>query len=508
MSKGALLYGRQSHASKKSIDQQEEIGRARIAVEGYDLRGVYRDTISASRFTKQARGDWSRLLADLQRPDVDLLWLWESSRGDRTLTSWAGMLDTARKHGVRIYVETHERAYDMNNPRDWKTLAEDGVTSAYEVELTSQRVRRDVAAAAGRGLPHGKNLYGYRRLYRMGTNGAELDKIVIRDDQAAIIREAAQRVVEGESRRSIAESFNRRGVPVARPGVHGPACKQCVHESCGKIRRRKFGRNDWNLARVRQMVTNPAYAGKRVHRGKIVGDAVWPPILDDVTYWTCVNLCNRSSQSRDGMVKHLLSGIALCGHTLPNGNYCDAPMRVLKNRGYYSYTCSRSAVKDGDGNTIESGFHVTRRADYLEEYITEVALERLSRPDALERLTPVDRTEDVQAAEAEAEQKRATLSEYIDLATTGEISAVSFAQIEKQLVADITAAEDRARRAAVSHVLRDALGPDLPTRWAGYPVQKRREIIAALMTVRVMPTVSGRHGFDPTSVTIGWLTQE
>jgi hypothetical protein len=77
---------------------------------------------------------------------MDVVVLWESSRGGRELEEWAAFLNACRRTGTGIYITTHGRLYDMANGRDWRSLAEDGVDSAYESEKTSVRIRRHVAA--------------------------------------------------------------------------------------------------------------------------------------------------------------------------------------------------------------------------------------------------------------------------------------------------------------------------------------------------------------------------
>ena len=89
----ALIYARQSQDSKTSTDQQEAVGLARADEEGWTVHRVYRYGSSASRHATKAGGAWTELLADLDLPQVGVLWLWESSRGERTLTSWSGLLD-------------------------------------------------------------------------------------------------------------------------------------------------------------------------------------------------------------------------------------------------------------------------------------------------------------------------------------------------------------------------------------------------------------------------------
>ncbi len=69
-----------------------------------------------------------------------MLQLWESSRGSREQAEWATLLNLLRDSGILLHVTSHRRLYDLNNPRDRRTLDEDGVDSAYESAKTSMRI--------------------------------------------------------------------------------------------------------------------------------------------------------------------------------------------------------------------------------------------------------------------------------------------------------------------------------------------------------------------------------
>ena len=84
----AGIYGRQSQKNDRSIDEQLGLGRDRAAAEGWTVHEIYKDGVSASRHATRKRGDWPKLLAAIDAGQVQVLWLWESSRGDRTLSSW------------------------------------------------------------------------------------------------------------------------------------------------------------------------------------------------------------------------------------------------------------------------------------------------------------------------------------------------------------------------------------------------------------------------------------
>jgi hypothetical protein len=127
------VYGRQSLGKDSSISEQLDLGRRRAEAEDWTLHAVYSDGMSASRHGRKTRTDWAKLHADVTADRVNVIWLWESSRGDRRASTWLTLLEDCREHRVRIYVETHGRLYDMANPQDWRSLAEDGTDNEYEV---------------------------------------------------------------------------------------------------------------------------------------------------------------------------------------------------------------------------------------------------------------------------------------------------------------------------------------------------------------------------------------
>ena len=115
------------------------------------------------------------------------------------------MLDRCREHNVRIYVETHERLYNLNNPRDWKTLAEDGMQLQNETDWMSDRVCRAVRANAKKGKVHGRTPYGYRREYGIDEKGK---RVLVRQyadpAEAKVIKSVFTGIQQGKSLRSMA----------------------------------------------------------------------------------------------------------------------------------------------------------------------------------------------------------------------------------------------------------------------------------------------------------------
>lgn len=189
-----VIYGRQSQSSDASIEQQIDAGRERAEREGWAVAGTYRDGVSASRHTNRTRDDWPKLVAAVEAGQVDMIWLWESSRGDRELETWARLLRVTREHGTLFCIETHGgRTYDMAVPREWRTLAEDGVDSEYESDKIKLRVNRAKDSARREGVLR-KILGGSPPVgYQNGARDWEPEPVAAR-----MLTDMAERVLAGE----------------------------------------------------------------------------------------------------------------------------------------------------------------------------------------------------------------------------------------------------------------------------------------------------------------------
>lgn len=449
----AGIYSRQSRDSTKSIDDQARENRAAVDEQGWQVAVEYSDGSSASRFARKARDEWQRVLADVAARAFDVLVLWESSRGDRTPETWLALLTTCRKRGVLIHVVTHHRTYDMRNPRDWRTLAEDGIDNAYESEKISLRVRRGLASAASAGRPtHGRCPDGYRRVYDERTGaliGQEIDP-----ERAPIVRDIITRAAKGEPISTIVASLNARGVPT-------------------------IGAERWYRVRVRDIAINPAYRAARMHNGE-EHPAGWPALVDDATWYAAYRVLTdpRRVTTRPGRQVHLLTYLGTC-------EPCGAPLTAVRGR----YRC----WDNGCVTIVEAP---------TDRLVEDHILGRLSRPDVYESLRRAGADTDQQLVEARAEaaRLRGQLAAWRLSAAKGKTSPESLAVIEADLTTQIRAADRHADRTSIPPALRQILKPgaDVRTRWAGMPLPARRDVIRTLAVITVRPAVvPGGRLFDP-----------
>lgn len=442
----------------RSINEQNKANQDECDQHGWTVTERYEDPgLSASRFATKARPEYRRLLADIQAGKLDVVVLWESSRGDRELAGWAQFLNACRENRTRIYITTHGRLYDMDNGRDWRSLAEDGVDSAYESEKTSTRVRRTVAATMRAGEPFGHCPYGYEREYHPRTrklieqrpstepaNPDDEDSITKADVIRRIFRELAKGTPVNEVRRWL----NSHGIPAPEG-------------------------SEWGRSVIQRIARNPVYIGKRRwrhHDGLLDGN--WAPIIDQETFWTVQRILSdpKRKTTRPGSVRHMLSFLATCGQ-------CGGELVASTEKRSRDpiYRCHTGCV------------HI--RADWLDDYISLTVIDRLSRPDVY----PITAVPDKEAivARTEVAELRTRLDEHADLAAEGKISPLSFARIEQNLLAKIAEADRRAELAAVPPVLRDIAGgpyEQVEAKWEGLPVAARKELCRVLFEkIGVMP---------------------
>lgn len=187
--------------------------------------------------------------ADLKTQAPKGVWAVEQSRLCRDEQLWFTIQAEMMKAGLG----------ELHTDRDGLLVLGDlpaGVKAlvyAAERRTMLRRQSDTLAAIAARGEPPGSRPFGYRHAK---VNGVRTYVIV--PEQADAIRYAADRFLDGVPLETIAEELSGR-----MRGAHG-----------GVITGNRVGR----------MLTNPTVAGKRVHKGRVLGDGNWPAILDEETY--------------------------------------------------------------------------------------------------------------------------------------------------------------------------------------------------------------------------------
>lgn len=495
----ALAYQRASRdrrKTEKSVTDQERLNLREIASHGWGMRSgdSFTDNDrSSSRHARRGRPDFERLNDEIRSGHGDVLVMWELARGQRDLGVYVSIRDLCVEVGLNFWL-VGGVLYDLRDKNDRMSLGMQAVQAEFQADYIRDGAMRGMAGAAEDGRPHGKLTYGYRRVYSPATGAfvsQELDFVpregvrpvragwqkrgpeeaagagpvvgsVVTYSAADVVREIFDCVASGRAMGALADSLNDRGIPSPQ----------------GK---------EWRRTSLRVIALNPAYIGKRVFQGAVVGEGQWPPLVDEDTYWTCVRILRDPGRrtSRSSRAVHLLSHIAVCG-------VCGSPLRGYvhrdKRRGgreRFMYLCARRSC-------------VSIEEDRLDEFVERTIVRWLSRADVYESFAEADdNAEAVVEARAEGQRLRAELEEYKRLAEAGDVTPITLARMEKSLLARIGDAESRAAELETPAVLRGRVGPGAAAAWAALEddggLTVKRDIIKTVADLRLMPVGPGAY---------------
>jgi len=463
----AFIYDRNSRdrtGQGTSVRDQNTDNQRLCDRNGWTIAGIFQDPgKSASRYATKPRDGYDAMIRGIRNGLCDVLVVWESSRAYRTTRAYIDLRDLCETAGVLLCI--NGRVNDMRRADDRFSTHIEALIAEREADAIRERVLRTTRLNAERGGPHGPVAYGYRREYDPHT-GALLRQVAD-EEQAAVVREIARAVADGRSLYSIAQDLNGRGVPGPGGGVwRGPALKQ--------------------------LLLKPTYLGQRVYRGVVMGDAAWPAILDEVTYYACRRVLDDPARrtQRDTRVKYLLTGLARC--------FCGSALRVRD--------------RSGDRVTVywcPAGRCSTIRVEVLDQIVQEALLEYVERPQFARSLIPdsggsgamreaLGRVEELEGRLAQARLQAARL----------ELSTASLALLEREWVPQIERARAAAQAAVVPPVLLRIAGPDARKVWRKMEgdVVQRRSVVREMVAVTLNRAYArGARRVTEDRYTLRWL---
>jgi site-specific DNA recombinase len=414
---------------------------------------------------RAVRDEYQKMLAmlraDTRTPPLGVM-AWHADRLHRNGGEVEDFIGVAAVGGH--LVETpRSGVYDLSTPTGRKRLRQDAVDAQFEVDHLTDRLdsSKTEAAAEGRWL-------GGRRPF-----GFEADGVTHRAQEAEAIVWGCDAVLAGVSMAAIAREWNKRGLTTPRLT--------------------KTGGRPWDATEARRVLLRPRNAGLMVHRGEIIettlpgGHAAWDPIVPEHTWRAVVHtLTDPDRRTSPGPTPRWLgSGIYLCG-------VCGATVRVASRAGANRrnrtvYTCRKSK-------------HLVRDAPFVDEFVSAIVVERLSRPDAADLLLD-DARPDMEALRAKLLTEQGELENWRRLAEAGEVTALSFARTEKAALARIAKLKAEMSHVDRAPILRDLVeAEDVQAAWDALPLDRRRAVVRLLLKVTVN---KGRRGRIP-----GWRPGE
>ena len=500
----AAIYKRISKDYERTGDalaRQEEDARYAIQHNKWELFRIYEDD-SISGYSGKRRDDYEQMLRDFHKGKFEYVVCYRLDRLTRDAVAFAHAIEELKETRLKILTTDDGRVYDLST----QTGLADAMRSAADAQMESaiksaRQVRANKQRARQGHNPKGRRLFGYDR------KGNPIES------EAEIVRNVFRLFLAGTSINAIMRSLSGEAPIEGLPKMTRPSRTRNL-EANEKRSRENMRLLDvpedipWNRTSVRDMLQNPAYAGYivrtpwREHRRNPLREhsiPIQPPhfyivrddgdepimskdrpgIVDLDVFWAVQDKLDdprRRTNHVGNERKYLGSGLFLCCE-------CGKPLSASSA----SYRC--------DG-------HVSRRCKKVDEFVIETAKACLGSED-IRHLLP--KTENQRLAEIHDEMAQLygriaqVQTDYDD----GQIRAADMTRARDKLEAKLAALASERSRLTKDSAIGSLVGYDDPVaEFEKMDLGRKREVIAALMTVTLHPHQTGNHSFDGSDVEI------
>lgn len=463
------------------VERQEHACRALAAELGLEVGRVYSDN-SISAYSGKTRPGFIDLVADVKARKIGAVLSFAPDRISRNVSEYGLFKATLKNTHCRlIYVNGGEQALDDPNADLISTMLS-GV-SQWESAIKSTRVAAAYAQQRARGdYPRKANrLFGY-------THAGELHPT-----EAPLVRDAATRILAGDSLRSIAREWENKAVTTT--GGSRPTAQSLrvtlLSPTTGGFTHYKLKKEDYTAAEWEQL--------SAWDRLGIIGRGNWEPVLDPEVWqalWAHLTNPARKTNLVGNTPQHLLSGIALCGK-------CGKPL-YCRNKWYKKKT--ETAPKRVYYCKSTGGGHPTRIAEPLERYITDLVLTRLTASDIVGELAAGVDSDRRAELTTTRDRVRGRIADLEQQATLGNVGIDQFGRMNKGLTDQLAAIDaELVELAGAGGVLAElAEVADVRAWWVTATLELERELIRALMTITIEGTPPVQYKFNPEFITVEW----
>jgi len=468
----SAIYCRQSKDHLVGIGNQLKANEKLAADRGYQVVARLSDNdISASKSRK--RPGYEKLMALVRAGEVDVVQVTQMDRLYRQPIELENIIQQIEQAGVLIATA---REGDMNLKIDTDQLRA-RVQVAFARAEVQRKANRQIhaseqAARAGKRNKSGARPFGYAA-----------NRVDPLEPEAQAVRDAIDSVLRGGSVNGISRRWSGAGLrPPLAP--YGPLTQY-----------------PWNHRSVRHILMNPHVAGLRAYNGVIVATGDWVPLITVEKWEAAQMVLSDPSRVKPRGALSLLGGIAECRCGV-EVKHATRPQRG-STPGYGTYRCA-GYEKEGHAG---SGPHVCVKADWIDQYVEDVLLATLERPDAAKLFAPPDAVDvprlkeemavyDAALANLSWQQSMGAIPDHVFMANAAKINA------ERDKVA-VQITEAGKLNAAVALLS----AADVRAEWAEMNISERRAAIRALgMHITLRPAGSGcrRPDYDR-MVRIAWV---
>lgn len=460
------------------ITRQREDCLRLCTEKGWESIEYVDNDVSASSGKK--RSAYERMLADVRDGRIGAVIAWDLDRLHRRPIELEAFMALADDR--QLALATVSGDIDLSTAQGRLTARLKGSVAAHEIEHKRARQLRAAEQKAAQGRPQWRRAFGY-----LDDGSRQLDPRT-----APMVADAYRTVLAGGSISDIARDWNKAG----------------VYGLTGK---------PWSASTVSLFLRAPRNAGLRAHRGQIVGQGTWPPLVDESTWRTAQAVLNAPGRApgRKTVRQHLLTGVLWCGK--PGcGGWLNGQWVMLHPTG--RKPGRRKAGEPLEPPTGQVGHRITYacktcrgcsvRAEAVEPLVYGALIERLAREDAVD-LLKAEVHDEAETARLTAEtnalyaQIRAAEAEYDDGIIDGRRLVARRERVAEKLAALETALQDQERLRVFDGI---PLGtPEVAEAIKELTPDRLRAILDVVVRFTVAPVGKGGKVFKPERVRIDWL---
>lgn len=205
------IYCRISTSMQSTDRQKEDLLKVAEKFElEIDADHIYIDIITGFSAGEE-RPNYSALLTEVEKGNIDTILFSELTRLGRNSTELLAEVQRLQDKGVDLYFEK-QNFWAMHDKKDMGShilLAVLAITTTYEIELFAERSisGKIEKVSKGGGIGGDNNAYGYMN--------DENKMMVVREDEAEIVRRIFNMYADGKSTIEICDILNTEGVPTS-----------------------------------------------------------------------------------------------------------------------------------------------------------------------------------------------------------------------------------------------------------------------------------------------------
>jgi site-specific DNA recombinase len=427
---------------------------------GWRVVGHYVDN-DMSAWSGKPRPQYRRLLEDIKDATVDGVLVWQLDRLHRHPRELEEFFDVVAAAGIAENLATVTGEYDLSRGEGRLMARIVGAVARKESDDKSLRLRRKHAelAAAGKVSGGGPRPFGY-----------EADRVTPNPAEAAVVREMAERILAGDSMRSLCVDLAARGIRTSQG-------------------------SEWEPSGLKRLLMSARISGRREYGGEFY-TAVWPEIITPAQSDRLRRLLGSRTRSegRPPRVHLLTGGLLRCG-------LCGAPMVARPNaQKVPRYVCAKGPGQAGCGR-------MSAVAEPLERLVVEAVLYRLDTPEMAVSLTE---SHSQQAELAELHDRVAAdqgmLEELAADYANRRITHREWLSARDQIQRRIDQTRRRLSRLSPTTPIDEYAGHSdlLRSAWTDLPLSRQQAVVRVILDHVVTNPAKPGRGFDPDRFTPVW----